>query len=76
MHCLHVLRACGQVTPGGDVEVVSGVGGKGTSQMQLSGGKGLGPDGALRLADLLREVPSQMLESIDLRCLPICQHKC
>ena len=50
------LRACGQVSSGGDVRVVSGVGGKGISCMQLSGGTGLGPDGAQRLADLLREL--------------------
>jgi hypothetical protein len=56
-----------QVTSGGDMLVVSGVGGKGTSRMTLSGGKGLGPDGAQRLADLLCEAPPPMLAEIDLR---------
>jgi hypothetical protein len=58
----------GQVTSGGDMLVVSGVGAKGTSRMTLSGGKGLGPDGAQRLADLLCEAPSPMLAEMDLRC--------
>ena len=53
----------------GDVEVVSGAGSKGTSRMALSGGKGLGPEGAQRLAELLREAPPPMLEAMDLRCL-------
>ncbi len=61
-------RACGQVGSGGDVEVVSGVGAKGTSRMTLSGGKGLGPDGAQWLAELLRVAPPPMLEAMDLRC--------
>jgi hypothetical protein len=34
--------------------------------MELSGGKGLGPEGARRLAELLREKP-QLLTSMDLR---------
>ena len=57
---VHLLtRPADQVTLNGDVEVVSGVGGKGISRMpvRLSGGKGLGSDGAQRLADLLGEVP-------------------
>jgi hypothetical protein len=56
-----------QVSWNGGVRVVSGVGGKGTSYMTLSGGKGLGPDGAHRLADLLFKAPSQILEFLDLR---------
>ena len=63
-------RCSGQLKPSGDVLVVSGVGAKGASSMRLSGGKGLGPDGAQRLADLLREAPPPMLESMDLRCAP------
>ena len=59
----------GQVRSNGDVEVVSGVGAKGTSRMTLSGGKGLGPDGAQRLADLLREDPPPLLASLELRHL-------
>ena len=51
----------------GDVRVVSGVGDKGTSRMQLSGGKGLGPDGARRLAELLLEAPPPLLASLQLR---------
>ena len=54
---------------GGAVEVVSGAGAKGTSRMELSGGKGLGPEGARRLAGLLREAPPPMLKVMDLRCL-------
>ena len=59
-----------QVTSGGDVRVVSGVGDKGTSCMQLSGGKGLGPDGGQRLAGLLREAPPPLLTSLVLRRPP------
>ncbi len=58
----------GQVTSGGDMLMVSGVGAKGTSRMTLSGGKGLGPDGAQRLADLICEAPPPMLAEMDLRC--------
>jgi hypothetical protein len=47
--------------------VVSGVGAKGTSFMELSGRKGLGPDGGKRLADLLHEAPPPLLVSIDIR---------
>ena len=50
------------------MEVVSGAGAKGTSRMTLSGGKGLGPEGAQRLAELLRKAPPPMLEAMDLRC--------
>ncbi len=58
-----------QVSSNGDIRVVMGTGAKGTSYMTLSGGKGLSPDGAQRLADLLCEAPPLMLESLDLRCL-------
>ena len=54
----------GQVTSGGAVRVVSGVGAKGTSCMQLSGAHGLGPDGAQRLAALLQEPPPMLLPLI------------
>jgi hypothetical protein len=47
--------------------MVSGAGAQGTSRMTLSGGKGLGPDGAQRLAELLREAPPPMLAALDLR---------
>jgi hypothetical protein len=63
----HAAR--GQVTSGGEVWVVSGVGTKGTSRMTLSGGKGLGPDGAQRLADVLQKASPAMLAAMDLRCL-------
>ncbi len=56
--------------PDGDVRIVSGVGNKGTSYMKLSGGKGLGPSGAKRLAGLLREAPPPLLASLNLRHLP------
>ena len=49
--------------------MVSGAGAKGNSRMKLSGGKGLGPDGAQRLAELLREAPPPMLAALDLRHL-------
>jgi hypothetical protein len=58
-----------QVYSNGDVLVVSGVGAKGTSYMKLSGGKGLGQDGAQRLADLLQKAPPPMLATLDLGCL-------
>ncbi len=45
--------------------MTSGVGAKGVSQMQLSGGRGLGPEGAVRLADLLHQAPP--LQELDLR---------
>ncbi len=47
--------------------MVSGVGGKGTSRMQISGGKGLGPDGARRLAELLLEATPPLLAWLQLR---------
>ena len=47
--------------------VVSGVGAKGTSYITLSGGEGLGPDGAQRLADLLRNASPPLLVSLGLR---------
>ena len=50
----------------GAVEVISGVGAKGTSKMALSGGGGLGAAGATRLAGLLREAPP-LLASLNLR---------
>ena len=49
--------------------VDSGVGAKGSSRMALSGGKGLGPTGAKRLADLLKESPPPMLTELCLRCI-------
>ncbi len=61
--------ARGQVTSGGNILVVIGVGAKGASRMSLSGGKGLGPDGAQRLADVLQKAPPAMLAVMDLRCL-------
>jgi hypothetical protein len=57
----------GQVTRNGDVRVRSGVGTEGTSWMTLSGGKGLGSDGAQRLADVLHKAPPPMLAVMDLR---------
>jgi hypothetical protein len=57
-----------QVDSSGDVQVVSGVGAKGTSYMELSGRKGLGPDGGKRLGGLLHEAP--LLTSLDLRHAP------
>ncbi len=51
----------------GRVELVSGVGAKGRSIVDLSGGRGLGPDGARELAGLLREAPPPLLTSLDLR---------
>jgi hypothetical protein len=57
----------GQVSKDGDIRLVSGMGAKGTSRLTLSGGKGLGPIGAKRLADLLREAPAPLLVELDLR---------
>ena len=48
--------------------VVSGAGAGGTSCVPLSGGAPLGPDGARRLAELVREAPPPLLTSLDLRC--------
>jgi len=56
-----------QVGLNGDVIVVSGAGAKGKSYMTLSGGKGLGPDGAQRLAELLQNAPPPLLAELDLR---------
>ncbi len=53
----------------GDVHVVSGVGGKGTSYLQLSGGSGLGPVGAERLAEVLKKASPLKLTELDLRRL-------
>ena len=50
------------------VVVVWGVGTRGTSRMTLSGGKPLGPEGAGRLAGLLRDAPPPLLASMDIRC--------
>ena len=50
------------------VVVESGVGARGTSRMTLSGGEPLGPEGAGRLAGLLRDAPPPLLASIDIRC--------
>ncbi len=55
-----------QVSSVGDVELVCGVWFKGKSKMALSGGRGLGPEGATRLAGLLREAPP-LLASLILR---------
>ena len=66
----------GQVTSGGEVRAVSGVGAKGTSRMTLGGGTGLGTHGALRLADLLREAPPPMLAKLNLRCPPLAAPSC
>ncbi len=57
----------GQVSSDGDVRVVSGVGGKGTSKMWLGKGRGLGGEGATRLAETMREAPPMMLEKLDIR---------
>ena len=57
----------GQVASNGDVRLVIGEGTKGTSSMTLSDGKGLGPDGATRLADLLLNAPPPLLSSLKLR---------
>ncbi len=49
------------------MKLVSGVGDKGTSTMTLSGGKGLGPEGALQLAKLFNKDLPQLLTSLNLR---------
>ena len=51
----------------GEVRVVSGVGGKGTSKMGLGNGRGLGDEGATRLAETMREAPPVMLARLDIR---------
>jgi hypothetical protein len=50
------------------VTVTSGVGAKGASRLQLSGGKGLRPEGGVRLAGMLRQLTPNGLEELDLRC--------
>ncbi len=50
------------------MELVSGVGAKGTSVVDLIDGRGLGPEGARELAGLLTEAPPPLLTSLDLRC--------
>ncbi len=57
----------GQVSSSGDVRVVSGVGAKGTSKMALGNGRGLGPEGATRLAETMREAPPMLLAKLDIR---------
>jgi hypothetical protein len=54
------------VDPDGAVLVEIGSG-DGTSYMTLRGGKGLGPEGATRLADLLREARPPLLTALNLR---------
>ena len=49
------------------VQLVSGAGAAGTSYLPLGGGAPLGPDGARRLAGLLREA-RPLLTRLDLRC--------
>ena len=48
--------------------LVSGTGAAGMSCVPLSGGGRLGPDGAGRLADALREARAGLLTGLDLRC--------
>jgi hypothetical protein len=56
-----------QVSSSGRVELVSGVGGEGTSAVALRDGTGLGPKGAKGLASLLQEAMPPLLTSIDIR---------
>ncbi len=56
--------------------MVSGAGAMGTSCMELSGGKGLGPDGALLLADLLERAPTNVLTELTLRRPPLPNTQC
>ena len=53
------------------VQLVSGAGAAGTSYLPLCGGGPLGPDGARRLAGLLREARPPLLTRLDLRCCDI-----
>ncbi len=59
--------ACPQVSSKGLITLVSGVGAKGTSTIQLGGGRGLGPKGATRLADTLQATKPTLLSYLDLR---------
>jgi hypothetical protein len=56
-----------QVDSDGRVKLVSGATPDGTSNMRLSGKKGLGPGGAQRLADLLYTNPPEFLAKLSLR---------
>ncbi len=49
------------------MQLVSGVGAKGISSVALSGGRGLGPEGAVRLAGLLGETHPPLLSTLNLR---------
>jgi hypothetical protein len=62
-----LLIKCWQVSSSGIVKLVSAVGDRGTSTMALSGGKGLGPEGAQRLAELLHVAQPLLLSSLYLR---------
>ncbi len=56
-----------QVTRDGAVVLVSGLRAEGTSEMALSKRRGLGPEGATRLAETMREAPPMMLAKLDIR---------
>jgi hypothetical protein len=62
-----LYAASWQVSSDGRLALVSGLRPRGTSTMALSGGRGLGPEGARRLACLLREAPPPLLSSLNLR---------
>ena len=85
----HRAQARGRNDPGGAprgragrgqapvMALVSGTGAAGTSCVPLSGGKKLGPDGAGRLADALREARAGLLTELDLRCRHVpCARAC
>jgi hypothetical protein len=57
----------GQVSASGCATLARGTEAKGTSYVPLSGGAPLGPDGARRLADALREAQPSLLTALDLR---------
>ena len=61
------VAAVRQVSRDGVVKLVSGVGAKGTITMALSEGRGLGREGATRLAALMREAPPMLLTKLDIR---------
>ena len=61
------VAAVRQVSRDGDVRLVSGMGAKGTSAMTLSKERGLGCEGATRLADTMREAPPMLLTKLDIR---------